>query len=54
MKTAVKNEKKCPVCDYKLEAGAKSVRVEGRTVQVCCDECADKVRANPAKFIRKG
>ena len=53
MKTAVKNESKCPVCDYKLEAGAKSIMVEGRKVAVCCDECAEKVRSSPAKYLRK-
>ena len=50
----VKNKNKCPVCDYKLESEAKSVRVEGRTVKVCCDDCAEKVRTNPAKYLRKG
>ncbi|HKQ47172.1 MAG TPA: hypothetical protein VJZ71_03770 [Phycisphaerae bacterium] len=54
MSTATQNENKCPVCDDKLDPAAKSVRVDGRTVRVCCDECAEKVRANPAKFVRKG
>jgi RNase P subunit RPR2 len=53
MSANVKSESKCPVCDYKLEAGAKSVRLEGRNVTVCCDECAEKVRANPAKYLSK-
>jgi hypothetical protein len=49
----VKNESKCPVCDDKLESDEKSVRIEGKTVKVCCDDCAQKVRANPAKYLPK-
>jgi len=53
MNPSVKKEGKCPVCDYQLDGSAKSIRVEGRTVTVCCDECAKKVRTEPAKYLRK-
>lgn len=44
--------KKCPVCDWEIKEGGKSVKVEGKTVVVCCDECAAKVKADPGKFAR--
>ena len=45
--------KKCPVCDWELKGDAKKVKVKDRTVTVCCDECAEKVKANPGKFLTK-
>jgi len=44
---------KCPVCDWEIK-DAKKVTVGGKTVTVCSDECAQKVRANPAKYAKKG
>ena len=41
---------KCPVCDGKLDQNAKEVKVGGRTIKVCCDECAEKVKASPEKY----
>jgi hypothetical protein len=38
------NAATCPVCDYKLDANARTVRVDGKEVRVCCDECADKLQ----------
>lgn len=37
-------EKTCAVCDYALDANAIQVTIGGRTVEVCCSECADKLR----------
>lgn len=37
-------EKTCAVCDYELDANAIQVTIGGRTVEVCCTECADKLR----------
>jgi hypothetical protein len=34
---------KCPVCDWDIEKPL-SVTVSGRTVSVCCEECADKLK----------
>jgi hypothetical protein len=31
---------KCPVCGWDITDGAREVRVNGRSVAVCCDECA--------------
>ncbi|HEV2676217.1 MAG TPA: hypothetical protein VGV37_16955 [Aliidongia sp.] len=33
-------QKTCSACDCPLEAGITRVTVGGRTVEVCCDECA--------------
>jgi len=38
------NKKTCAACDYELDANAISVTVGGRTVEVCCQECADKLK----------
>jgi len=50
--TIMKTEK-CPVCDWELKGDAKKVKVKDRTVTVCCDECAEKVKANPGKYLAK-
>ena len=34
----------CAVCDCPLDHARKSVRIGGRTVEVCCDECAQTLR----------
>jgi hypothetical protein len=42
--------KKCPVCDWEIKDKGKEVRVAGKTVIVCCEDCADKVKKEPAKY----
>lgn len=42
--------KLCPVCQWELKEEIREVIVQGRKVQVCCDECAAKVREEPAKY----
>jgi hypothetical protein len=37
-------EKTCAACDCALDANAIEVTVGGRTVEVCCDECAVKLK----------
>jgi hypothetical protein len=37
-------EKTCAACDYKLDANAIKVTIGGKTVEVCCDECATKLK----------
>jgi hypothetical protein len=37
-------EKTCAACDYKLDANAIKVKIGGKTVEVCCNECAQKLR----------
>ena len=34
------SQKTCAACDCKLEGEAIEVKVGGKTVEVCCDECA--------------
>jgi RNase P subunit RPR2 len=38
-------EKTCAACDYPLDASAIKVKVGEHTVEVCCEECAQKLRA---------
>lgn len=52
MSTEKTDSKKCPVCDYELDSKSKAVRVGGRKVRVCCDECGEKVAAQPNKYAR--
>jgi len=34
----------CAACDYPLAANAIKVTIAGKTVEVCCEECAQKLR----------
>jgi len=34
----------CAACDCALDANAITVTIGGKTVEVCCDECAQKLR----------
>ena len=38
------NEKTCAACDYPLDGTAIRVTIGGKTVEVCCEECAEKLR----------
>jgi hypothetical protein len=37
-------KKTCAACDCELDANAIKVKVGGQTVEVCCDDCAVKLR----------
>jgi hypothetical protein len=37
-------EKTCAACDCKLDESAIKVKIGARTVEVCCEECAHKLR----------
>jgi hypothetical protein len=37
-------QKTCAACDYPLDANAISVTIGGKTVEVCCEECATALR----------
>jgi ribosome-binding protein aMBF1 (putative translation factor) len=41
---------KCPVCDWEMKDGGLKVKVAGKQITVCCDDCADKAKANPATY----
>jgi ribosome-binding protein aMBF1 (putative translation factor) len=34
----------CAVCDYALDGNAIKVEIGGKTVEVCCEECAQKLK----------
>ncbi len=34
----------CAACDCKLEGNPIKARVGGKTVEVCCDECAKRLK----------
>ena len=38
------SEKTCAACDYPLDDSAIQVRIGGQTVEVCCEECAVKLK----------
>ena len=40
--------KTCAACDYKIEGDPIKVKIGGRTVEVCCDECAQKLKEGEA------
>ncbi len=42
--------KKCPVCDWDIGKDAREVRIGQRVVSVCCQDCAEKVRKEPARY----
>ena len=42
--------KKCPVCDWEIKEGGIKVKVGGSEITVCCDDCAKKAKASPAKY----
>lgn len=37
-------QKTCAACDYPLDANAISVTIGGKTVEVCCQECATALK----------
>ncbi len=37
------SERTCAACDYELDATAIKVTIGGETVEVCCDDCAQKL-----------
>jgi hypothetical protein len=40
----VMTERTCAACDCKLEENAVRVKIGGKTVEVCCDDCAQKLK----------
>ena len=41
---SVMAEKTCAACDCELDDNLITVTIGGRTVEVCCEECAEKLR----------
>jgi hypothetical protein len=42
--------KKCPVCEWEIKDGGIEVTAGGKEITVCCDDCANKAKENPAKY----
>jgi hypothetical protein len=38
------SERTCAACDCKLEADVIKVKVGGKTVEVCCEDCATALK----------
>jgi hypothetical protein len=36
--------KTCAACDCELGANSIKVKIGGKTVEVCCDDCAQKLK----------
>ena len=49
---AVMTEKTCAACDCELDENAIKVKINGQVVEVCCDECAAKLREAATKNRR--
>lgn len=37
-------EKTCAACDCQLDGNSIKVTIGGKTVEVCCDDCARKLK----------
>ena len=37
-------DKTCAACDYKLDGQSIKVTIGGKVVEVCCEECATKLK----------
>jgi Archaeal TRASH domain len=46
------NERTCAACDCKLEGEAITVKLGGKTVEVCCDECVAALKEVQASAAR--
>jgi hypothetical protein len=45
-------EKSCAACDCKLDADTIKVTIGGQVVEVCCEECAVKLKEAKASAAR--
>jgi hypothetical protein len=49
----VMTKKTCAACDGELDANAIKVTVGGKVIEVCCDECAQKLNEAHASAARR-
>jgi hypothetical protein len=47
------SDRTCAACDDALGANPIQVQVGGKTVEVCCDECAQKLKEANASAARR-
>jgi len=40
-------KKTCAACDCELDVNSIKVKIDGKPVEVCCDECAQKLNEAP-------
>ncbi|MBN9553398.1 MAG: hypothetical protein J0H61_01790 [Alphaproteobacteria bacterium] len=45
-------ERSCAACDCALEGEAIQVTIAGQVVEVCCEECAERLREAKASALR--
>jgi RNase P subunit RPR2 len=54
VKETTMTKKTCACCDYPLDPNATiKVKIAGKPVEVCCEECATKLREASAKQKKK-
>ena len=41
---------KCPVCDWEVKGKGVQVKVGAKTLLACCQDCAAKIKSDPAKY----
>jgi len=41
----------CPLSGEKVDPKVKAVNVGGKDYGFCCDDCKDKFKANPSKYV---
>ena len=46
--------KTCAACDCELDANTIKVKIGGKTVEVCCEECARKLKEAHASAQEQG
>ena len=46
-------ERTCAACDCKLGTDVIPVKIGGKTVEVCCEDCAQKLREADASTMAK-
>ena len=51
MENGIMVEKTCAACDCELDGSAIKVTIGGNTVEVCCNECAQKLNEAHASAV---
>ena len=45
--------KTCAACDCELDANPIKVKIGGKTVEVCCEECAEALKEADASTLAR-
>jgi ribosome-binding protein aMBF1 (putative translation factor) len=48
----VMTSSKCPVCDWEIKEGGIKVKVGGKEITVCCDDCVKAAETDPSKYAQ--